>query len=170
MKYIRLGQITKTRGLKGEFRVYSMTDFPKQRFKKGAKLSLFNEKTSERVEVTLKSYSNSSPFVFLAFEEIHSIEEAEPYIQYMVEIDEEAAPMPEGYYRFQDLIGCKVIEEGSGKELGKVSDVLAYAPTKTLRVERKPKKDFFIPFHDSFIKNVDLDAKTIEVVVWEGML
>ncbi len=170
MNYIRLGQITKTRGLKGEFRVYSLTDFPKQRFKKGAKLSLFNEKTGERIPVTLKSYSSSNPFVFLAFEEIKSIEEAEPYIHYAVEIDEESAPVPEGYYRFKDLIGCKVVEEGNGKELGVVSDVLAYAPTKTLRVERKPEKDFFIPFHDSFIKNIDLDKKVIEVVVWEGML
>ena len=170
MNFIRLGQITKTRGLKGELRVYSLTDFPKQRFKKGAKLSLFNEKSGERVPVTLKSFSASNPFVFLAFEEIQSIEEAEKYLHYAVEIDEESAPMPEGYYRFQDLIGCEVVEEGTDKILGKVSDVLAYAPTKTLRVERKPEKDFFIPFHHSFIKNVDLETKRIEVVVLEGML
>ena len=170
MNYIRLGQITKTRGLQGEFRVYSLTDFAKERFKKGAKMTLFNEKTGERIPVTVRSFHDGKPFLFLAFEEFKTIEEAEPYLRYCVEIDEESAPIPEGYYRYKDLIGCKVLNAESKEELGTVSDLLSNAPTKTLRIERKPAKDFFVPFNDTFIKNIDLENKTIEIEVWEGML
>ncbi len=170
MDYIRLGQITKTRGLQGEFRVYSLTDFAKERFKKGMELSLLNEKTGERIPVKVRNFHDGSPFIFVAFQEITSIEEAENYIRYFIEIEEEKASLPEGYYRFQDLNGCQIIDHKSKEVLGTVKEVLSYAPTKTLRVERKPEKDFFVPFNDSFIKNVNLENKKIEIEVWEGML
>jgi 16S rRNA processing protein RimM len=56
METIRLGKIVNYFGLKGEVKVISMTDFPKERFRLRAKLSLFNEQTQDRKEVTVKSF------------------------------------------------------------------------------------------------------------------
>lgn len=170
MEYVRLGYIRKPFGLKGGLRCFSLTDFGKERFKKGNKLSLLNESTNERLDVTVKAFRPSGDFYFLDLEEITSIEQAEELKGYAIEIDKDSAPMPEGYFRFSDLVGCQLQDEKTGECLGMVSDVLDYAVTKTLRIKREKGKDFFVPFHDSFIKDVDLDSKIIKVEVVEGML
>ncbi|MGC3809597.1 ribosome maturation factor RimM, partial [Enterococcus faecalis] len=41
--YLNEGKIVNTQGIKGEFRVISKTDFPEERFLKGATLLLFHE-------------------------------------------------------------------------------------------------------------------------------
>lgn len=170
MEYIRLGQIKKSRGLQGELVVYSMTDFAKQRFKKGNKISFFNEKKNQRVEMTVKAYTDSGDYYYLKVEEINRLEEAEAYYLNFVEIDKEAAPLPKDTYRYADLIGSTLIDKETRQAIGQVSDVLSYAPTKTLRCTREGGKDFFVPFNKVFIGEVDVEKKTIEVNVIEGLL
>lgn len=42
--YLNVGKIVNTQGIKGEVRVISKTDFPEERYQKGATLLLFQEK------------------------------------------------------------------------------------------------------------------------------
>ncbi|MGU3769951.1 hypothetical protein [Clostridioides difficile] len=54
MNYFNVGKIVNTQGLQGEMRVLSVTDFAEERFKKGAKLALFEtprerEKKREKI-------------------------------------------------------------------------------------------------------------------------
>jgi 16S rRNA processing protein RimM len=170
MEYIRLGQITKTFGLKGQVRCFSLTDFPAERFQLGAKLSLLNEKTSERKDVTIDYFRDAGDAFFLGFAEWKTIEEAEPYLGYFIEIDKKLAPLPKGYYRLQDLRGCEVRDE-KGAKLGIVKDVLSYAPTKTLQIGRENQKDFYVPFLEKeFIVSVDVAQKVIVIHVIPGLL
>ncbi len=170
MEYIRLGQISKSFGLEGILKVYSYSDFAKQRFKKDVEVSLFDEKSGDRVSMHIASFRDAGQFYFLGFKELKSIDEAEKYLHYYVEIDKEKAPLPKGYYRLQDLRGCQVVDENDLK-LGTVKEVLSYAPTKTLQVAREGGKDFYVPFIDGeFILNVDIDGKTIKIKVMPGLL
>lgn len=170
MEYIRLATIIKPHGLKGTLRCFSLTDFAKQRFKKGQKLSLFDENSNERRDVHVLAYREHNGLLYLDFEEIPSIEEAELLKGFHIEIEKDLAPMPEGFFRYGELIGCQVLDSKSKQVIGKVKDVLEYAPTKTLRIEREKGKDFFVPLIDSFVPTMDLENKTIEVEVVEGML
>jgi 16S rRNA processing protein RimM len=170
MEYIRLGQITKTFGLKGQVRCFSLTDFPAQRFQLGTKLSLLNEKTKERQEVTVDYFRDAGEAFFLGFEEWKTIEQAEGYLGSFIEIDQKLAPLPKGYYRLQDLRGCAVLDE-TGTKLGVVKDVLSYAPTKTLQIGRENQKDFYVPFlAKEFIVSVDIAKKVIVIHVIPGLL
>jgi 16S rRNA processing protein RimM len=169
METIRLGKIVNYFGLKGEVKVISMTDFPKERFRLRAKLSLFNEQSNDRVEVTVKSFRDQGNVYVIGFEEIPSINEAEKYVNYFIEVEKDKAPLPEGYVRLQDLLGCQV-QDDQGKVLGKVIDILTYSPTKTLKVEREGNKPFYVPFVDEFIKAVDVANKIIVINVIEGLL
>ena len=169
METVRLGKIIGSFGLKGEVKVFSMTDFPKERFRLRTKLSLFNEQTNDRFPVTIKSFREQGSVYVIGFEEIPNIDVAEHYRNYFIEIAKEDAPLPAGYVRLQDLIDCQVLDE-QGNPLGKVNDVLSYSPTKTLRVMRENGKAFYVPFVDDFIKRIDIANKTIVIHVIEGLL
>jgi 16S rRNA processing protein RimM len=170
MEYVRLGQISKTFGLEGQVRVFSLTDFAQKRFKIGHKVSLYNERTSERKELTLRSFRDSGDSYFLGFEEIPNIDEAQKLVGWFVEINKEDAPLPKGFYRLEDLKNCAILDE-TGTVLGHVSDILAYAPTKTLVVQRDGAKPFYVPFVlDEFILKIDIEKKEITIKVIPGLL
>ncbi|MCR5491488.1 MAG: ribosome maturation factor RimM [Bacilli bacterium] len=169
MELLAIAYLQKTFGLQGAFKAVSMTDFPDLRFKKGRKYFLLNDKTGEKEEVTLASFRNAGDTYIIRFAEIQTIDEAERFLKRTVNMDKADAPMPKDTFRLSDLIGCKVIDQ-DGNPQGEVKDVLDYAPTKSLRIERKGDKDYFVPFVDKFITDVDVENKTIRIEVVEGML
>lgn len=168
MEYVSVAYLSKTFGLQGAFKAVSMTDYPNLRFKKGRKFYLVDEKTGDSKEVTLASFRDNGQVYLLRFEEITSIDEAEKYLKRVVNMDKADAPMPKDSYRFADLIGCKVVDQ-AGAVQGTVTDVLEYAPTKSLRVHREGEKDFFVPFVDKFVLEIDIEKKQIVIEVVEGM-
>ena len=170
MEFVRLGQIRKPFGLKGELTCFSMTEFAKERFKKGTTLSLLDEKSGERKEMTLRSYRDSGSYYYLSFEGVDTPEAAEELRGLYIEIDKEHAPIPEGYIRFQDIMGAKAINKETKEVLGTVIDVLSYSPTKNLRIKRENGKTFTVPFVKQFIGDIDLENKTVEIEVIEGLL
>lgn len=169
MELLTIAYLAKTFGLQGEFKAVSMTDYPDLRFKKGRKYILLNEKNGQQEEVTLSSIRPSGEIFILRFKEISSIEDAERFLKCTVNMDKADAPMPEGTFRLSDLIGCKVVDQ-NGNQVGCVSDVLENAPTKSLRIKRDGEKDFFVPFVDKFVGEIDIEKKTIHIEVVEGML
>jgi 16S rRNA processing protein RimM len=169
MSLIKLAEITKPVGLKGQVRAYSLTDFPTLRFKKGTVLTL-TDLNGATTAVTVNYFRDEGQFVVLGFNEWPSIEEAEKHLHASLFLDSKEAPLPKGYYRLEDLKGCAILDE-TGKELGLVSDVLSYAPTKTLRVHRDGAPDFFVPFLlNEFILSIDIDHKRITIKVMPGLL
>lgn len=170
MEYVRLGEIRKPYGLKGEVVCFSITDFASSRFKKGTTVYLHNPKTDERIKMKVKTFRDSGDYYYLGLDGITSMNEAENYRNFYVEIDKESAPLPEGYVRVSDLMGCTAIDSQSKETLGVITDVLSYAPTKTLRIHREGEKDFFVPYVKTFIGEEDFEKKTIEIHVVEGML
>lgn len=172
MEYITLGYILKPFGLKGEVRCKSLTSFGSIRFKKGTIVSLHNEKTDERVEVTISKYRDSGDFYFLAFAEFPDINLVENYKGFAIEMDKSKATIPDGFYRFDDLIGCKVVDFlDEARVIGEVIDVVKYSTTMNLVVQDKDKKNIYVPFKkELFIKNVDIENKVISINVMEGLL
>ncbi|MBQ7995802.1 MAG: 16S rRNA processing protein RimM [Bacilli bacterium] len=170
-EYVRLGQITKTRGLKGEVRCFSLTSFAKERFKKGTTLSLFNERSEERIEMNVESFSNAGDYYFLKLSGMNSIEEAENYLHWFIEIDKDKAPLPEGYFRYEDIKGCKIIDDATNNVLGVAVGILDNAPTKTVKVQKEDKKTFYFPLEfKQFVVSMDLENKEIRINVIEGLL
>lgn len=170
MKYLTLGYILKTRGLKGEVKVKSTTDFASTRYKKNNKVYLYNEKTSDLVEVHVKSYNASLGFDYVSFVEFPDINLITPYISYqIVVIKEEQPPLGKDSYYFDDLIGCEVICQ-TGEVIGRVIKIEQYSANETLRIRLNNQKDLLLPFVKAFIKNVDIENKKIDVELIEGMI
>ena len=87
-----------------------------------------------------------------------------------MEIDKENAPIPEGYIRFQDIMGFKAIDKETRAVLGTIIDVLSYSPTKNLRVKKENGRTFTVPFVGQFVGDIDFENKTVEIIVVEGLL
>ena len=115
MKDLLIGKLGKCFGLKGEVRLILLTSFPELRFCKGRKLSISNGK--EAVEATVKALRLTEKGYLISFEEMPSINEVEPYVGFSLFMDKTEAPLPEGNYRYGDLIGMEVFSE-SGESLG----------------------------------------------------
>ena len=169
MKLLTLGRIIRTKGLDGTFKVNSSTDFALERYEEGNKVFIQNEKTKELKEVTVRRYYFDQGFDYVAFEEIPTIDEATPYINSLIMIDKDTLPpLEEDEYYFDDLEGCKVNVKGN--HIGKVSKVEDYNGRRSLRVTLSNRKQILIPFVDQFIKDVNIEKKTIEVELIEGMI
>jgi 16S rRNA processing protein RimM len=81
----------------------------------------------------------------------------------------ERARLPEGEYFRSDLIGCTVIEAGSGSAIGAVQGWQQYGGSPLMEVNVSGR-DVLIPFVEAICRHVDLDRKLILVELPEGLL
>lgn len=169
MEYLTLGTVIDTFSLDGTLKLISKTDNGKLRYQKGNKLFLVNPKTKEQKEMTVVNYRTSGQFDFVKFEEILTKEEAYEFKGWEIHVLKDRNDLDEGYYFYSDLRTCKVFDQ-NGNEIGFVKEVEEFPAQITLRVGRKGKEDFFVPFLKDFIISVDIENKKICINVIEGML
>ena len=173
-EYLQLGKIINTCGLKGEVKVYSTTFFAKQRYKKNNEVLIeFFDENGEKFlkKFTISSYRNFKGFDYVLFKEIDTIEKAKPLVGKFILIKKIDAKLPKGYYYFDDLKNCKIIDFETKQELAVVSDVKEFTASITLQVKKEnDNKNYYIPFIDHFIKKVDIENKIIEILNIKGLL
>lgn len=166
MNYLKLGTILKTRGLKGDVKVYSTSDFAPIRYKKGSHVFLKKDETVLEVEVL--HYSSDGKFDYLTFKNYETIEAITPYLSYDIVIIKEESSLPKGFYYHDDLMNCTLFENDI--EIATVKSVEEYASYKSLRIVfKKNNKEFLLPFIAKFIKKVDIENKRIDVELIKGM-
>ena len=171
MKTICLGKIIKPFGLVGVLRCKSQTSFASDRFRIGRKLILKNPKGEQEKEVEVASFRDSGDYYFVSFKDLEDINLVEAYVGYTIEIDENEATLPDGYYHIFDLIGCKVINNESNEEIGNVIDVITYAGKSNFKVKETNGKTCYIPFvMKEFIVSIKIENKEIRVNVIDGLL
>ena len=160
---VKVAQIINTHGLKGECKVYLLTDDAKNRFKKGQTLH-FEDGTAIKV---LK-YREQKGFGYVYLEGVETIEKAEELKWKYLMIDEEDLPqLNDGEYYYHQLNACTVINQND-EELGKVVDILETGANLVLRVQAG-KEEFLLPFVAAFIKDVDVENKKIYIEEMEGL-
>lgn len=140
-----------------------------KRYKVGNIVFLYNPQTQERVEHKVLAFRHSGLFDFVKLDGIENPEDAKTYKTYEIHIIKDRKDLEEGTYYYSDLRGCKVVDQ-KGQELGIVKEVEEFPAQLTLRVMRKGKPDFFVPFIQQFVKSVDVENKVILIEKIEGLL
>ena len=168
MEFVRLGKIIDAFSLDGTLKILSSTYFSDKRYKKGNIIYLVSP-SGERIEVTVLDHRSNKDIDFVKVNEITSKEEALERKGWFVEANKDEKLLAKNEYYFTDLEQCDVYDEQS-RLLGKVKKVEEFPAQITLRVTRKDKPDFFVPFIDAFIDHVDIENKKIIIKVMEGML
>ncbi|MCB9475916.1 MAG: 16S rRNA processing protein RimM [Deltaproteobacteria bacterium] len=164
---IVLATITKTQGLKGEFRARP--------------LSGESENLGEIREVTLRLPTGQTQvhkirnaaarkgFYVLKLAGIDHIDQAESLIG--AEIcarPEDLEALDEGEFYWYQLVGLRV-QTHDGRDLGAVTSLFATGANDVL-VVGEGKDEILIPYTDDAIASIDLDAKLIVLADVEGLV
>ena len=166
MEYVVIGKIVNTFGIKGELKVYSYTDFVKERFKKGSKVYL----SEKYLPFEVNSCREHKGFLLVSFKDHEDINLIEKYKNMLIyKAKEDIKPLKKGEYYFSDLRDLEVYVEG--EKIGRVKIVEEGIRSNNLRIVKyADEKEYLVPFLDVFIEKVDLENKRIDIVKMEGLL
>lgn len=161
MKYIYIGDVVNTHGLKGEVRLLSDFEYKKRVFKKNFKIYIGRSKD----EVVINTYRVHKEYDMLTFEGLTSIDDVIIYKGDKVYINRDDLKI-KGYFN-EDLIGLSVYN--NDKYIGKVEYIMKNKTYNILVVTEDENKNL-IPNIPEFIINIDLENKRIDVKEIPGLI
>ena len=162
MKYVYLGKITNTHGIKGEIRILSNFDRKSKVFIPGMKLYI-GEKKEEEI---ISSYRYHKIYDMVMLEGYNDINEILKYKGKKVYINRDDLDLKEDDYLLSDLVGLDIIY--NDKSLGKVKEIVYNNSNVLLMIDGE--KTFYIPVKGDFIKKVNLEKNEIIVEHVEGLI
>lgn len=156
MKYVSIGKIVSTHGLKGEVKFLYYNESPEGLFNYNAFLI---KQAEEWVEIKPERIRQQKGVYYIKFQGHDTVEKVTSFTNKELFVKEEDLPplKDDEYYDYQ-LIGLNVIDE-KGNTLGSVQHVIHTKANDVLMV--KGKKEFLIPMVDTFIKSIDLKRAVI---------
>ncbi|HHV65216.1 MAG TPA: 16S rRNA processing protein RimM [Peptococcaceae bacterium] len=165
METVVVGEILKPQGIKGEIKVYPLTDNP-TRFQKLQKVFLTQGKSTVCYEVE-SARIDPKGMVYLKLKGLDTPEDAEKYRGFQVRVDRsEVPPLKDRWYYFE-LEGMKVYENDAF--LGTLLRVQETGANDIYIVQGE-KGQFCIPALKSVVKKVDVEAKRMDVILPPGLL
>lgn len=164
-KYMEMGKIVNTHGIKGNVKAESWGDDIEELldfdfFYVGSQKKIYQVEKAQM-------HGNAAMIKFVGVDDVEAAQSLKNQILYM---DREALePLKEGTYYTADLFGLKVFLE-NGALLGKVADVMKTGANDVLIVRNEGKKEVLIPFIHDCIKDVDFSNESILITPIEGLL
>ena len=167
MEYLKIGEIVNTRGIKGELKIKSFTDFQEDRYKKGNKVYIkFENKYLEFEVLKYRNISNIDVLLFKNNEDINLVEKYK--VCEISVIDDSEITLFEDEYHISEIIGLKVYQ--SKKNIGEIYGVVNYPQGDYLDIMLESGKHSFIPFRDEFVLDVNTEEEFVEIIDMEGLI
>jgi 16S rRNA processing protein RimM len=161
-EFIKIGQIINTHGHTGELKIYPLTDDPHRFYD-------LQQVYIAKTLYTIKDVRLHQNFVLLSLQEIADMNAAEELKNLYVEIPRhEVKPLPEGSFYLFELVGLAVYEDE--KLLGTLTNVLQTGSNDVYVVKTPEEKEIYLPALKSVVKEVDLKAGRINVIIPPGLL
>ncbi len=166
-KYLEIGQIVNTFGIKGMVKVVPFTDDIK-RFDKLKNIYISNKNEKKEYEIEEIKYHKN--MVLMKLKGIETPEQANALRQSYLLVDrEKEEPLEEGVYYIVDLIGLEVYTD-ENQLLGNVEDIFNTGSNDVYVIKNKEGKQILLPGIPDVIKNVDLQNKKIIVHLIPGLI
>ena len=163
MKYIYLGKIVNTHGIKGELRLLSNFKYKNRVLKKDFKIYIGKDKILEEIN----SYRHHKQFDMITLKGYSNINDVLKYKSLNVYIDKDDLVLNENEYLDEDLINLSVIVDG--KCVGKISRIDKNKFQDILVIVSDSKK-YLIPYVDEFIDKIDLENHEIIINNIKGLI
>lgn len=159
-KYVEIGKVVNTFGIKGELKIQSESDFIDYRFAVG-KIIYFKMGRIIK-EFKVSSYRVLKGNVVITINDQKDINLVEQYIGSTVLADaSDIPPLEEGEFLIDDLVGLKTYDE-QGNYYGDVIDVIIIPNQDILEIKKGNERPMLIPFVDEYIISVDDDKIIIK--------
>ena len=166
-KYLRVGVIANTHGVRGEVKVYPTTeDIKRFDYLKEAVIDTGKEKIN--VNVTGVKYFKN--MVILKFEQYDNMDQVIPLKGMdLLVTRENAIPLAEEEHYIVDMIGCKIITD-DGNTLGELTDVMQTGANDVYVVKTTDGKEVLLPAIKECVLEKDIENKVIKVHIMKGLL
>lgn len=165
--YVTIARVLRPRGNRGEVAAQDLSGGG-ERFAAGACVFLADPSGDRNEAVIERSWHHQGRLI-LKFRGVDSISDAERLRGREVQIPRaELGAPPEGEYYFDDLIGAKVVEAESGREIGAVRDVIEAGGSLLLEV-RSGDREVLIPFAKHICVEITPEDGVIRVRMPEGL-
>ncbi|MCH4238989.1 MAG: ribosome maturation factor RimM [Oscillospiraceae bacterium] len=164
-EYLEAGRIVGTHGVHGELRLEPWCDSPQflQKFQ-----TLYWEK--DKAPVRVLSSRVHKNLLLVTLEGVTALEQADTLRGRVLCFRREDAPLPEGTFFRQDLIGLSVRDSQTDKVLGTLTEVYETGANDVYEISDSNGKKFLCPAIPQVVKKISLDDGTIEIAPMEGML
>ena len=165
--FVTIGEITKTRGVKGEVKVVPVTDCPERLCDLD---SVYVETKDGTVQIAqIERVRLHSGFASFKFRGIESPEGAEKLRGSFIMVKrEDVFPLKEGKFYVFQLLGLDVQTE-DGTSVGTVHDVIN-SPANDVYVVRNGQREYLIPAVRQIVKDIDLQRGKITIDAIDGLL
>lgn len=163
-KYLEVGEIVGTHGVKGEVRINPWCDTPEflKKFK-----TLYFDKDGEKSVKVISSRVHGN-IVLALFDGVSSVEEAAKLRGKIVFMDRKDARIDKNSYFIQDLIGCRVIDADDGREYGKISDVSQTGANDVWHI-KSGEREYLIPAIPDVVIDADVKNETVRIRSLRGI-
>ena len=156
MKYVMVGKIVNTHGLKGEVRILSSFKYKDRIFKKGMKVYIGKDKKEEEI----KSYRYHKIFDMIVMDGYNDINEVLKYKGEYIFVNKEDVILNENEYLDEDIIGLSVYVDD--RLLGRVNRIDKHSVNEIL-VIKNDEKNYLVPYNFDIILSVDLERREMRV-------
>lgn len=166
-KYLEIGQIVNTFGIKGQVKIVPFTD-DITRFDELKEI--YVEKKNELKLFQIEQVNYKKNMVILKLKGIETVEEAEKLRNCYLKIDrKDAKKLPKDTYFIVDLLGLNIYTD-EGKLLGKVDDIYNAGSSDIYVVKDELGKQILLPAIKDVLKEVDLENQKIIVHLIKGLV
>ena len=166
-KYLEIGQIVNTFGIKGMVKIKPFTD-DINRFDKLKKVYIKNKESKKEYQIQEVKYHKN--MVLMKLEGIDTPEQADLLRQSYLLVDRaDEEPLEEGVYYIVDLLGLEVYTD-ENKLLGKVEDIFNTGSNDIYVIKDEMGKQILLPGIPEVLKNVDLEKGRITVHLIPGLI
>ena len=166
-KYLEIGQIVNTFGIKGMVKIKPFTDDINKfdRLKK-----IYISKKNGKKEYQIQEVKYHKNMVLMKLEGVDTPEQADLLRQSYLLVDRaDEEPLEEGVYYIVDLLGLEVYTDDN-KLLGNVDDIFNTGSNDIYVVKDEMGKQILLPGIPDVLKNVDLEKGRITVHLIPGLI
>ena len=156
MKYVLIGKIVNTHGLRGEVRILSSFKYKDRVFKKDMNIYIGKDKVNE----VINSYRHHKIFEMITMNGYNDINQILKYKGEYVFVNKEDIVLNENEYLDEDIIGLSVYVDD--KCLGKVRRIDDHSGNLIL-VIKNDEKNYLVPYNFDIIEVIDLENKKMYV-------
>ena len=164
-RYLEIGKITNVHGLHGEVKVYPWCDDP-------AFLCEFDTLYTDAKglhPVKLLRARVQQSVVIVQLEGVDTREAAEAMRGTVLYMDRDEVELEDGIYFIQDLIGLTVLDADSGKEWGKITDVMQTGANDVYVMRTPEGRELLFPAIPEVVLETDPEGGTMTIRPLKGL-
>lgn len=165
---LQVGAITQTHGIRGEVKVFPLTDDVK-RFKKGILLFLGTEEQQTQTQLEVEGVKFFKQYVILKFKGYDNINDIERFVRKNLYVTRDhAVSLEEDEYFIADLIGMEVFADKDEK-IGVLRDVIQTGANDVYVVEQTDGREVLLPAIRECVLQIDIKHRRMLVHKMAGL-